>query len=68
MVIFQKLNKSSVNVSRSLNNHLSKILKIKIISKFTSSAIQCNIIITGDSAHIMKCQMTNQMIVMCTGQ
>jgi len=68
MVIFKKLNKSSVNVPRSLNTHLSKILKIKIISKFTSSAIQCNIRTTGDSAHIMICQMTNQMTVMCTGQ
>lgn len=49
MVIFQKLNKSSVDVPRSLNTSLSKILKIKIISKFTSSAIQCNIRTTGDS-------------------
>lgn len=68
MVIFQKLNESNVTVSRSLNTHLSKILKIQIISKFTSIAIQCNIRTTGDSAHVMKCQMTNQMTVMCTGQ
>ena len=67
MIIFQKLNKSSVNVARSLNTRSSKILKIKIISKITSSASQCNIRTTGDSAHII-CQMTNQMTVICTGQ
>ena len=67
MVIFKKLNKNCVNALTSLNTHLSKIVKIKIISKFTSSAIQCNIRTTGDSAHII-CHMANQIIVMCTGQ
>lgn len=68
MVIFQKLNKSSVNVSRSLNTCLSKILKIKIISIFTSSATQCNISNYWPQCSHNEMSDDHQMTVMCTGQ
>jgi hypothetical protein len=71
MVIFQKLNKSSVDVPRFLNTRLSKILKIKIISKFTSSAIQRNIRTTGDSNEMSDDQSNDSdvywAVKRCTG-
>jgi hypothetical protein len=39
------------------DGNFSKTLKIKIISKFTSSFFQCNTRTTGDSVQVMKCQI-----------